>query len=218
MAGRGNHRPIKGPRSREGIEACPACDYPMTGLGQAAGCPECGMPLGPEAITLTGVPRNTSGGPRWRRWVLIGTVAMGFVLLQGCPLVMLGVRGIGGGQEAAFGVIGSLWAVVLAGAAVLILTRSRQRPLTDVVFTREGCALASELEGHDPLANLVAWSPGDAVELKRAGRAWYRLRIGPSGGDGSRVRRARLDVGVRCRDEEAEAVRQRIARCRGVAR
>lgn len=208
--------PIRPPRSRESIDVCPACGYSLMGSLQSEQCPECGMEMGTEAMMFTGVARGLSEGRPWRRWLMIGTVGLTVLQMYGCPLIIGGTVVIAGTSGSAMVIALVLpWLLVATGVVVLITSRKQGGGGVDQLFVgRRGFGLMSSLDCNRPDKGLTPWE-GEAVEFRRLGKAWYRLRIGTSKANGRGVKKPRLDIGVRCPEEQADEVRRRLHECAG---
>lgn len=183
---------------------------------QSEQCPECGMGMGAEAMMFSGVARGLSEGRPWRRWLMIGTIGLAVLQMYGCPLIIGGTAVVVGTSAAAMvSALALPWLLVAAGVVVLITSRKQGGSGVDQLFVGpQGFGLMSALDCNRPDKGLSPWH-GEAVEFTRQGRAWYRLRIGTPKANGRGVRKPRVDIGVRCPEEQADEIRCRLYECAG---
>lgn len=89
------------------------------------------------------------------------------------------------------------------------------------IFAAEGFAGLGRIDPLLPYAGLTPWGEVDHAELHRIGPTWYRLRLGrrratdqPDQPTDRPVKfdRVLFEAGVRCRDEDAPALREAFAR------
>lgn len=185
---------------------CLACAYPLTGLGAAGSCPECGAAYGGDVVVLHGVPGRVSAGPLWRRlvWVAITVVAVLFSQLFVVLLISPATRVVAG----------VLFLALAGGVIAMLATSRRERAGSErMIFTQAGIR-QMPMRGHDTSPDRVEafmeWGLANAVELRRVSPFWRRVRIGYVSAPGRRMTLI-FDAGVRCPDDAAPRVEALLA-------
>ncbi|MEM6553717.1 MAG: hypothetical protein AAF750_16485 [Planctomycetota bacterium] len=202
-------QPLDAPKLRPEFDACPVCQYDLRGLPEGP-CPECGVHLGDDAVLLQGVVRgfgSTTPGRRLAQVVLIVWIML-WLPCAGIPLAIGGAMGLSG--YALLGAYLTGWLGIIVLASMLFGSRRRRGKAArdQVLLTANGFLLAGTTDPTEPGRGLIAWTSYSRAEVKRLGSTWKRLRLR---GRDRHGRSTALDIGVRCSDDEADALRGALA-------
>ncbi len=186
------------PPGRIHLEACPRCDYLLTGLPAIHRCPECGLEYDDRTFVLTGISRGTSNMSAGRKvawlFVCLGAFVFPDLLLVAFATITTTILTI-------------LLAVTWLGFIVYLIFTSRRerRGIENFIFTAGGFGYCADLKPGIPGdSRMIPWLAVDKVIIDRKGPNWHRIRMGMGDGRGRRLSQVCFDVGVRCDEETAE--------------
>lgn len=189
-------------------KACLGCGYPLGDLAGKSTCPECGTSYDAATIVLYGVPRGGTASSPARRFLWFVVAIYNILLLQLWFLVI---------QVSAFFLLLCVVAGI-AGLGAMIATSKRERRGVErlILGTTHVFRAVTDLGKHaaqdsaslDAVA--IPFSQITGFRLDRVSAYWYRLRLGTLSPAGV-LEKVVLDVGVRCRDEDAQPLRQALS-------
>lgn len=198
-------------------KACVGCGYPLADLAGRSVCPECGTSYEASTIVLYGVPRGGTASSPARRALWIIVAIFNIFLIQFWFLVIQ-VSGV-------FFLL--CFIVGMAGLIAMIVTSKRERRGVEryVIGTthvframsdlgKDAAKSAAGRDGDDAGARsldavAIPFTPTTGFRLDRVSAFWYRLRLGTLTPAGT-LEQVVLDTGVRCRDQDAQPLRQAL--------
>lgn len=185
------------------LDVCPGCAYQLQGLPPEGVCPECGRAYDQRVVILygwaTGSKADAGNAKPWH------AAALAAAPLVYCTLRL--VRAWSRGEFVRLALFG-LWAAAIAWFLYRRFVTFRGPGLTQVRLSEAGCVQADSTSEADE-AEATPWEKVEDVTLERAGDDLWRLRLA-SGKTWYGSRTTFVDAEVRCTDERASALGDRI--------